>query len=179
MENELDFLNSIDSALQEVNFDNITSESSGFDELPAGYYLVELVRAEIKLSKSTGEPMVAFAFKGIDNGYILDDTTYDWSDVGVGKGRYLNVYDAKINSTNGIKRLISDLMKFVDAVGEPIVHKEDVSNSQLLQATLEALVEESCRMWLQRQEGKDKEGKPTFYTNMISWQKAEDLKLPK
>ena len=59
---------SINELLSKTNINDVTSETNSFQELPQGYYLCSVEKAEIKESKSSGEPMVAFTFNVVENG---------------------------------------------------------------------------------------------------------------
>ena len=62
-------ISSINELLNQTDIDDVTSESTSFQELPEGYYLCSVNAAEIKESKSSGKPMVAFTCTVKEDGH--------------------------------------------------------------------------------------------------------------
>ena len=58
-------MNTLDDLLKATDLNDVTSESSGFDDLPAGYYLSEVNSAELTISKNSGNPQVKVVFKAL------------------------------------------------------------------------------------------------------------------
>ena len=49
----------LDQLLGSTDLSQVTAEGSGFQELPVGYYLAEVKKAVLTVSKSSGFPMVS------------------------------------------------------------------------------------------------------------------------
>ena len=58
----------INNVLSKVDLSDVSAESSGSKDLPEGYYLSEVTAAELRTSKSSGNPMVALTLKTVSDG---------------------------------------------------------------------------------------------------------------
>ena len=64
--------NALDALLNMTDLSDVTADSNNFSELPDGYYLCEVEKAELKESKSSHQPMAAFQLKIIEDGVSVD-----------------------------------------------------------------------------------------------------------
>ena len=58
--------------MNKTDISDVTADSNNFSELPDGYYLSEVEKAELKESKTSHQPMVAFQFKVVEDGLTVD-----------------------------------------------------------------------------------------------------------
>ena len=50
-------MNNLDEILKNIKLEDISSEGTGFSELPDGYYLCEVEEVKFAISKTTGNDM--------------------------------------------------------------------------------------------------------------------------
>lgn len=177
-----DIFDQLDKILSNTNFEGVTEESSGFEDLPDGYYLCEVDKAEIKASKSSGQPMAAFQFSVVENGVDVDQNengAISMKELSKTKGRKIFKYYV-LKDESSVKRFASDMLKFEgDTEGEPLLPKEAFSSSETVEDALDVLT--GMRIYTQQStsvravDGKDVESK---WVNLISWKRARALELP-
>lgn len=171
---------SINDVLSNVTLDEVTSESNGFsnEELPDGYYLSEVEKAEIKTSKTSGKPMVAFQFKVVENGIAADvdeqgRTVKSYIEKTQNRKIFLNYV---LSDEKSVKRFASDMLKFEgDEPGESLLPKEAFISAETLYDALEVL--EGMRIFIQVSTSKNREGKDMTWKNPISWKRVDALEL--
>lgn len=176
MENNInEMLSSLDSLLNQTDLSEVTSEGSGsFSELPDGYYLSEVEKAEIKESKSSHMPMVAFQFKVAEDGLTSDDNG-EFIPVNKTKNRKIFMYYV-LKDDSAVKRFVTDMLKFENQEGESILGKEYFTNSELLADALDILV--GSRIYIQSSTNVNKDETTSVWKNLISWKRAKALELP-
>lgn len=179
MENINDALKQLDVLLKKTDLEDVTSESSGFSDLPDGYYLVEVEKAEIKTSKSSGAPMAAFTFKIVDDGISVEtdeDDEVSFKKIKHTKNRKIFKYYVFKDETS-IKRFAADMLKFEgDVVGESLLPKEAFTNSETVVDALECLI--GLRVYSSVSTTENNDGTKSTWTNLISWKRASVLELP-
>lgn len=170
---------SINNILNSVKLDDITAESNNLSqELPDGYYLSEVEKAEITISKTSKNPQVALQLKIVENGVSIDvDDT----------GKIIKNYVEKtqnrkiflyypIKDEISVKRFASDMLKFEgDTSGEPLLPREAFTSAEFLEESLDLLI--GMRIFIQVSTSKNREGKETTWKNPISWKRASALEL--
>ena len=171
-------MNTLDDLLKATDLNDVTSESSGFDDLPAGYYLSEVNSAELTISKNSGNPQVKVVFKIVEDGVTVEP-----DDVGnmVRKnlpktaGRLIfKYYPLKDEKT--VRTMVSDMTKFEGEVkGEPLLPKEYFKETSLLNEALACLT--GFRIYVNISTSTNKEGKTNNWVNLISWKRAAQLDL--
>lgn len=170
---------SINDLLKETNIADITSESTSFEELPDGYYLCTVDKAEIKESKSSGQPMVAFTFTVSENGHKYEadkDGNAELQEIKGSKNRKIFMYYV-LKDTASIRRFVSDMLKFEgEEPGKPLLDKEYFMNSEILADALNIL--ESMRIYIQITKSTNQDGTSRSWQNLISWKRAAALDLP-
>ena len=165
---------SLDSLLGNTNLEDVTSESgAGFGDLPEGYYLSEVEKAEIKISKTSKQPMIAFQFKVVENGKFVDSEG-DLSEIKNSKNRKIFMYYS-LKDESSIKRFVSDMLKFEgEEKNKPILEKEYFTNSTLLADALDILI--GMRIYIHLSVNEN--GEPgSMWKNLVSWKRAEVLEL--
>lgn len=181
MENEelKNVLGNLNSLLENTNLDDVTSESSGFTEVKDGHYLSEVEKAELTVSKNSGNPQVFLQMKIVDDGYDVvfndDKTTSLIRNEGT-KNRKLFIY-FPLTSEQNVKRFVTDMLKFEgDIPGEPLLEKECFTNSELLEDALDILV--GRRVYIKVSTAKGRDGNNTTWKNFVSWKTAISMGLP-
>ena len=58
----------LDELLSRSDISETTAEGFGSNDLPDGYYLCEVEKAELTASKNSGNPMVKLQYKVVENG---------------------------------------------------------------------------------------------------------------
>lgn len=167
--------NALDSLLSKTDLADVTAESNNFSELPDGYYLIEVEKAELKESKSSHQPMVAFQMSVVEDGVGVDDNA-NLFDLKKTKGKKVFMYYV-LKDEASIRRFVTDMLKFEgETPNEPILGKEYFTNSQLLVDALDILV--GMRLYCQSSTTKNDDGTSSNWKNLISWKRARMLELP-
>ena len=73
MEDMTKLFDSLNGILNNLDLTEVSAEGAGFQDLPDGYYLSEVEKVELKESKSSHQPMVAFQFKVTEDGYGVNE----------------------------------------------------------------------------------------------------------
>lgn len=168
----------INELLSQTKIDDITSESNSFQELPEGYYLCSVDSAEIKESKTSHMPMIAFAFSVTENGsaYIADaEGNAEMKELKGTKNRKIFMYYV-LKDTASVRRFVSDMLKFENDKGQPLLDKEYFMNSEILGDALKLL--EGMNIYVQITKSELQDGTSRSWQNLISWKRANALGLP-
>ena len=177
--NNKQIIASINDLLKQTNIDDVTSESNSFQELPEGYYLCTVDSAEIKESKASGNPMIAFTFTVAENGchYVADkDGNTEMQEVKNSKNRKIFMYYV-LKDTASVRRFVSDMLKFEgEEPGKPLLDKEYFMNSEILADALAIL--QGMRIYIQITKSVNDDGTSRSWQNLISWKRANALELP-
>lgn len=174
-----DALNKLNDLLSKANLDDVSSESSGFSDLPDGYYLCEVDKAEIKESKNTKNPMISFKMKVVEDGYIVkmnkDDEPY-FERAKSTKHRCIFIHFV-IKDEASVKRFASDMLKFEgDTPGESLLPKEAFMTSDTLEDSLDLLL--GMNIYVQVSTTEKDDGTKSTWNNFISWKRAGTMGLP-
>ena len=62
----------LDDLLKQTDLTDVSAESTNYSELPDGYYNCEVDKVDLKLSKTSGNPMVSFQFTITEDGYSVE-----------------------------------------------------------------------------------------------------------
>lgn len=174
-----DLIASINELLKQTNINDVTSESNNFQELPEGYYLCTVDAAEIKESKASGKPMIAFTFTVSENGhhYVADkDGNAEMQEVKGSKNRKIFMYYV-LKDTQSVRRFVSDMLKFEgEEAGKPLLDKEYFMNFEILEDALKIL--EGMKIYVQITKSENQDGTVRNWQNLISWKRAAALDLP-
>lgn len=177
-DNIKDLMSSINELLSQTKIDDVTSEGTGFEELPEGYYLCNVETATIKESKSSGQPMVAFTFSVVEDGLSFradDNGNAVQSTVKKSKGRKIFMYYV-LKDTASVRRFVSDMLKFEgEEQGKPLLDKEYFMNFEILESALEML--EGSQIYIQISKS-ERDGNIRTWQNLISWKRVAALELP-
>lgn len=175
MEDMTKLFNTLDGVLSNTKLDDVTAESNNFAELPDGYYLSEVEKAELKESKSSRQPMVAFQLKIVEEGLAVDKEG-NFTDLKGTKNRKIFLYYVLKDET-AVRRFVTDMLKFEGEVeGEPLLPKEAFTTSELLVDALDMLI--GLRIYVQSSTTENKDDSTSVWKNLISWKRAKALELP-
>lgn len=169
----------LDQLLNNTDLTDVSAESTGFQELPDGYYNCEVEKAELKISKSSGLPMAAFQFKVVEDGYMaeLDDKqNVSLTPLNKTKNRKIFINYVLKNDT-WVRRFVTDMLKFEgEEEGEPFLPKEAFTTSETIEDALAALT--GKRIYIQVSTSVNDDDSKSTWNNLISWKRAAALELP-
>lgn len=178
MANEKDMSNifkALDNILGQADLSDVTAENTPFSELPDGYYLTEVEKAELKESKSSHMPMVAFQLNVVEDGLGIDENG-KFFDLKKTKGRKVFLYYV-LKDEASVRRFAADMLKFEGSEQDkPILDKEYFMNSQTLVDALDILV--GMRIYCQSSTTINKDDTTSNWKNLISWKRVRMLELP-
>lgn len=171
-----DFVN-LKDLLQEVDWNTVTDQDD-FQELPEGYYLCEVEKAELKTNKAQTNQQVSFQFKVVESG-ITEGTDARGNSVlqtisGTQNRKIFKHYPFK--DTAGVKRFVNDMLKFEgDEPGQPLLEKEYFMMEETIEDALNILV--GRRIYVQVSQ-KEYNGKTSSWNDLVGWSRASALGLP-
>lgn len=170
--------NALDELLGSADIKDVSAEGSGFSQLKDGYYLCEVKKAELKLSKSSKLPMAAFQLKVVEDGvtFNFDSKANSAPIVLKGtKGRMIFKYFV-FKDELSVQRFASDMLKFEgDTPGEPLLTKDYFTNSELIEDALEVL--EGMRIYVHNDVKENNDGTTSAWANFMSWKNAAKVGL--
>lgn len=182
----------LDSLLSGTDLSDVTAESAGFSELPSGYYLCEVETATRAASKTSGQPMVSFRLKIVQNGIIekQDDegNVYFGRAKGTANRKIFKHY--VLSDKQKVQGLTSDLLKFegeeagvpildevitsVDANGKRITR---IPSAEVLDGCLEVLIGLQIFVKADTRPDRNDPSKSNTWVNLQSWTRAVQLGL--
>lgn len=178
----------LDTLLGNTELNGVSSSSTGYEELPTGYYLCELEEATLEKSKTSGKPMVKFAFKVVQNGIIevVDENGDAY------KARAPHTKNRKIfkyyilDSEKNVKTLVSDLLKFegeepgTELLGEVLRDDEGKLtrlSTDILLGCLDVVSGSSIYIKSDTTESKKNPGEKQTWNNLTDWDRVVKLGL--
>lgn len=167
----------LNDVLNTTSLEDVSSEDqSSFEELPDGYYLSEVEKAELTVSKSSGAPMVAMTLKVVENGVKASFTgdRCDLIEIPKTVNRKIFKYFV-IDTPEKVKKFVSDMLKFENNDGQPILDKEYFTTAEVLQDALDILI--GMRIYINVQVT-EKNGTISRWNNFVSWKRANMMELP-
>lgn len=162
-------MNNLDEILKNIKIEEIKSDNEGYENLPDGYYLCEVEKVEFKESKSSGNEMIAWQFKVVENGIDFDEE--------LNKQYIQNTVNRKIftyhvlKDETSIKRAISDLLKFEETEGESLLSKEYFISKESMELCFQLLIGRNIYIKLET----DKDNNQ--WKRFVSWKGAKKLEL--
>ena len=182
----------LDDLLGGVNMNGVSAESTGYQDLPNGYYLCEVETASLEKSKTSGLPMVKFGLKVVQNGIIEtqdeDNNVYLERAQGTKNRKIFKYYilDPSKDFEKAVKSVISDLLKFegsepgTELLGE-ILRDDDgkltTPSTELLKGCLEVIIGSTIYVKSETSPSKKNPNEKSTWTNLIGWGRAEKLGL--
>lgn len=162
---------SIDKILESIDTNQVTADSSdAYSQLPDGYYLSEVAKVEMTTSKSSGQPMIAWQFKTVEEGVTIDENL-NKSLIKNTTKKTIFMYHV-LKDQNSVERFVSDALKFEgDEAGKSFLEKDYFTTAETLHDALDLLV--GLRIWLHV----DTDNNNTTWTRFVSWKRATKLEL--
>lgn len=163
--------------LKQADLDDVTAESTGFSELPDGYYLAEVVKASFGESKSSHLPMISLQLKNVQEGLVVNvdaKNKISLSELKGTKNRMHFIYYV-LKDTTAVRRMATDMLKFESEPGESLLPKEAFTTAETLNDSLEVI--EGMRIYVNVSTSGEGDNKRQW-TNLISWKRAAALELP-
>lgn len=162
---------SVNKILESIDTNQVTAESSdAYSQLPDGYYLSEVAKAEMTTSKSSGQPMIAWQFKTVEDGVTIDENLNKTLIKNTTK-KTIFMYHV-LKDQNSVERFISDALKFEgDEAGKPFLEKDYFTTAETLHDALDLLI--GLRIWLHIDTDKNN----TTWIRFVSWKRATKLEL--
>lgn len=167
----------LDDLLGSANLDSVTADGAGFQELPDGYYLSEIESAEIKVTSKTNKPMVSMRFNVVEDGLAQSIDDYGNTELIAAK-RTANrkiFMNWVISDTASVERYVSDMLKFEDSDGNPILEKTYFITSATMVDALDIIT--GSRIYIMVQTI-DRNGEKVKKQNLVKWATAKNLGLP-
>lgn len=176
-----EIFSALDNLLQSTDLSSVTAESNeGFAQLPDGTYFCEVMKSNLGVTKTGGQPCVKICFQIVEDGFdgngkdALGNPTR--KALPGTKGRFI-FKTLSLKDSNQIQRSISDLLKFEQAPGEAILSKEMLSTSELMREAVTLLV--GARIWvtLSTNAKSSGDGKNNQWSTILSFRRAQELGL--
>lgn len=170
----------LDSLLGKLDIDKIDAEGNdSFSELPDGYYLCEVSKADLKTTKSSGEPMVSLTMTVFEDGLatVIDDKGFSTFEIiPKTKGRKIFI-NFVLSDEQKCYRFANDMCKFEgDEPGKPILEKEAFLSSATLIDALEII--EGLNIYVNVSTKKNNTtGELKTWQSIISWKRAKAIGL--
>lgn len=164
--------------LSQVNWSTVTEQQS-FEDLPEGFYLCEVEKAELKMNKAETNMQVSFTYKVVEPGLAeaIDDrgNSVLREIPGTVNRKIFKHYPFK--DANGVKRFVVDMVKFEapDTPGEPILSPEYFMTEETFPDALNCLI--GCRIYIQAAY-KESNGQKNCWYDVVGWDRAEKMQLP-
>lgn len=167
----------LDALLEATDTSKVTSEGIGFEDLPIGYYLVEVEMATLTVSKSSKAPMVSLRLKVVEDGLKVNDDELEV--IGGTKNRLIFKH-YPFTDTTSVQRFASDMLSFVDENDESLLPLEAWKSSATMRDSIDVLELAKPRVWVNISLSKEPNelGVYSTFTNIVSWKRAGALGLP-
>lgn len=162
-------MNNLDEILKNIKLEDISSEGTGFSELPDGYYLCEVEEVKFAVSKTTGNDMLSWRLKVVENGINFDDN-FDKKYIQNTKNRKIFMFSS-LRDQASVEKTISDLMKFEKEEGVSLLQKEYFINKEIMTEALALLIGLNIYVQLDT----DKDGNQ--WKRFVNWKGAQKLGL--
>lgn len=181
--------NALDELLGKSDLSNATAEGSKSGDLPDGYYLCEVEKAELTASKSSGNPMVKLQYKVVENGFksVVDDQGVAILVEAKGTANRKIFMNYVLSTESQVGFFVSDMLKFANPedmtkplLGEtPEEAKAYFKSSALLVDALD-IISMGCRIYIMVQSvaKKDNPSETEKKYNPITWKRAAGFQLP-
>lgn len=158
----------LNELLKNIKLEEIKSEDS-YSELSDGYYLCEVEKVEFTTSKTSGNEMLAWQFKVVEDGIKFNDEWVKEHIPGT-TNRKIFMYHS-LKDQKAVERMLSDLLKFEKAEDEPILSKEMFVNEEILKEALQLLIGAQLFIHLDT----DRDGNQ--WKRFVNWKNAKKNEL--
>ena len=166
--------------LAQVNWDTITEENA-FEDLPEGYYLCEIKKAELKVNKAQTNMQASFQFAVVEDGLgeKIDSkgNSVLFTLTGTKNRRIFKHYAFK--TADNVKRFVNDMLKFEapERMGEPLLTTDYFIIEEIIPEALKLLESMELRIYIQARYT-EKDGKKNCWYDLIGWGRAKEMGLP-
>lgn len=165
----------LNGILGNIDLEEVTAESQQYSQLPDGYYLCEVKKAELKETKETQLPMVSFMFTVVENGVNVEFENNTMLKKELNNTVNRNIFiNWVLKDDLSVKRFVSDMLKFEGENEEPLLEKECFLEAELLEESIQALI--GFRVYI-KISTTEKDNKSNTWSNIISWKRAKALDL--
>lgn len=184
MANDIDLssiYSEIGEVLKQTDLSNVSAENAGFEDLPDGYYLAEVMETKIGRSKSSSKPMISLRFSIVEDGYKLSDNEDEISLDRIPHTKNRQTFKHYvIDSSQNLKRFVSDMKKFEDPkeIGKSLLPDEAWSSPEFMGESVSILSDMKCRIWLHNKVNKKDDGTNSSWLDLESFNRAAKLGLP-
>lgn len=171
----------IDGVMAETDLSNVSAESTGFEDLPYGYYLTQVIETKIGRSKSTQKPMITIVLEVVEDGLKLSDSTDEIVFDSIKGTTKRHIYkNYTIKDSKSLKNFVSDMKKFEDPneIGKSLLPDEAWTSAKYMGVSIPLLAEINCRIWLHNRESKKSDGTSGSWVDLVSFNQAAKIGLP-
>lgn len=175
----------LDDLCSKTDLSSTTEEGASF-ELPDGYYLCEVTKAELTETQKTGQPMISMEYLTVEDGKktIIDEQGYVQM-VDAEKTAKKKIFQNYVLSTEmNLNFFVADMLKFQDPESnEPLFNKEeDFKSTETIMNVLDILVETAMQIFVMvqtttRTNKETGQSEKVKKYNPISWTRARKLEL--
>ena len=159
--------NSLNEILKNIDLENLSSDNS-FENLPDGYYLVEVEKVQLGESK-TNNKMITWTTKVVENGISFNEY-FEKQTIPNTRGRKVWLYSL-LNNEQNVKRAFSDLLKFKDQENNSILDTKYFKSEESLEMSLGLL--EGRRIYIHLSTSGDK----NQWKRFVNWEAVEKIGL--
>ena len=173
-------MQALDQLLASADLSN-TSEEGVKSELPDGYYLAEVKKAELKTSKS-GNAMVAIEYSTVEDGKksIVDEQGYAQLEDAPKTANQKIYVNYVLSNELQVEFFVADMLKFQDPeTNDSIFTKDDFKSSEGIESVCDMLASGAI-IYIAVQTVEKKNGDPGETEKKfkpISWKRAKQLEL--
>ena len=171
----------IGEVMAQTDLSNVSADSTGFEDLPFGYFLAEVIETKIGRSKTSQKPMISLRLSIVDDGFKLSDNPDEIVFEKIPSTKNRQVYrHYVIKDSKSLKTFVSDMKKFEDPseVGKTLLPDEAWSDPRYMAEAITILEQIKCRIWLHNRPSKKPDGTDGNWTDLVSFNQAAKLGLP-
>lgn len=178
-EYDMSICDEINGLIQQTDLSNVSANSTGYDELPFGYYRTKFSNVKVGRTRSTQTPMVTLTLEVLEDGYKLNDATLQFERIG-GVTKRLIFKNYVIGDSKGLKSLVSDLKKVEDPTDNnvPILTDNDLKDFPSMWEFMKEFIKSEMYIWVHVRETTKKDGTKGSWTDLVSDSTALEAGLP-
>ena len=184
------WLEDVGSVMKKTDLSKVSAESTGFEDLPEGYYLAEVIDVKpdrCKSGKNEGKPTLKMRLKVVGDGFKLAGDPDELEDEGKDlfepvtgvNGRFV-FKTFTIGEESLMKRFASDMMKFEEPnnPGKMLLPEEAWADPKIMFDSVSLLVDLASRIWLHNKVTKKEDGTNGAWVDFLDFSRAAKLGLP-
>lgn len=189
MEDLVKVTSQLDDLLSKSDLSGATAEGSKSADLPDGFYLCEVEKAELTSSKTSGNPMVKIQYKIVENGFksLVDDQGNAILVEAKGTANRKIFMNYVLSTESQVGFFVSDMLKFSNPedmtkplLGETQEEAKTYFKTAALLVDALDIISMGCRIYIMVQSvpKKDNPEETDKKYNPITWKRAAGLQLP-